>query len=230
MSIERAGGWRGRRVGVAAALFALSAAASAAPYAIRYTGTIASSTIPGIQDGQPYTVTLVFNNGNATTASQTWGLSDLKCIRWTMNSAANFTFTQDLASSLGSLDASGSISTDGAGTLTSVFTELVLNSPVSATTWSATGFTPVPLVYWYLNDVNGVFYDTNGARLFDDAAGGVQMDVLAWTDPASDAGSCVAKAAAAVVPTLSEWARLGLSGLLAFAAWVAYRCRTRARG
>lgn len=43
----------------------------AAPYATTYTGTIANSGIPAeVPDGAVFTLTLVFDNGGTTAASQ----------------------------------------------------------------------------------------------------------------------------------------------------------------
>lgn len=216
-----------KRVAIILGSLAVSAAAVAAPYSISYTGTISNSDFPGIVDGQPFTVTVVVDNGGGTTGSQTWDGSHLRCVLWTMNSAANVRYSQDLAATLGTLSVSGAIVTDGAGSLISNFSELYSENP-PAGTYSATGITLVRPISWFLNDANSVFFDSS--RQFADAAGGVQMADENWSDPQPFAGTCPVQAAVpAPVPTLSEWAAIAMSGLLALAACFAHRRRRQTR-
>ena len=211
--------------GVVASL-AVSTGAIAAPFATSYTGTIAGgSTLPGIISGEPYTVTVVVDNGGATSATQAWGAANLRCVIFRMNTAANVTYAQDLLASAGTMTVGGSIATDGAGALTTNFTSVVSNTPPAAT-YTATGITLVDPVNWFLNNINNVFYDTVFARSFGDAAGGTQMAIGNWTNPAPAGGVCAAALGPpAQIPTLSQWGMVILSGLLALGTIVMLRRR-----
>ena len=222
-------GWAVMRIATILASFAMTATAAAAPYYITHTGTISDSEFGAINNGQAYTVTLVFDNGTSGTASQTWGASHLTCVLWTMNSGANVTYTQNLAVTQGTLYTVGSIVTDAGGALTSNFVELNSDDP-PAGTYSSTGFTPARPIGWFLNDQNDIFYDGNQIRSFGDAAGGVQMAVGYWSNPQPYAGTCpVTAAVPAAVPTLTEWGAMLMSGLLALSALLAHRRRRQTR-
>ncbi len=100
--------------GVLASLL-VSAGAIAAPFSITYSGTVdVGSTIPQVTSGQPYVVTLVFDNGGATAASQAWVAGDLQCAIWTMNAVSNVAYAQDLVASAGTMAIAGSATTDAA--------------------------------------------------------------------------------------------------------------------
>ena len=210
------------------ASLALTTAAIAAPFSISYTGTIAGgSTLPGVVSGQPYTVTLVVDNGGATAATQAWGSANLQCAIFRMNTAGNVTYAQNLVTSAASMAVAGSITTDGAGALTTNFTSVESNAPL-ASTYSAAGIALVDPVNWFLNAINDVFYDTAFARSFGDAAGGTQMGIGSWTNPAPAAGACAAAfGPPAQIPTLSQWGMILLAGLLALGAFPLLRGRRR---
>src|SRR5262245_60534489 len=103
------------------AAIAGSSIASAAPFFISYGGQISGSSFSGINKGQAYTVSLVFDNGNSTVASQTWNGTHLTCVLFSMNNAGNVTFAQDLAATQANLVVQGSASTNAGGILTSNF-------------------------------------------------------------------------------------------------------------
>ena len=194
-----------------------ASAAAASPYAVTYTGTIANSSFVQIIDGQHYSITFVFDNGGNTAVNQTWGAADLRCTIWRMNDAGNAVFAQNL-SPLASppTAATGSVTTDGAGVLASMFSG-VSSSPAGQD-FSSSGFThPVPL-HWFANGSNNVVRDGAQIHLFDDAAGGVQMAPTHWLLAPYD-GPCAAPSpapAAVAVPALGE----GALALLATAAAV----------
>jgi hypothetical protein len=213
--------------GVLASLL-VSAGAIAAPYSITYSGTMNASTLPGVNSGEAYTVTLVMDNGGATAASQAWGAGNLTCVLWTMNNAANVGFAQDLVASAGTMLITGSATTGAGGALTANFSEVTSNV-ASNYTVAGPGFAPVDPVNWFLNNLNNVMYDTGFARSFGDAAGSVQMGFANWTNPQPDARPCTAAAALAgpslPVPTLSQWGMIILSSLLALGSIVMLRRR-----
>jgi len=191
---------------IALVLACAAATASAAPYAVTYTGTIANSSFAQIADGEHYRITFVFDNGGNTAVSQTWGAADLRCVIWRMNDAGSAVFAQDLSPPASPpTAATGSVTTNGAGVLTGMFTG-VSSSPAGPD-FSSSGFThPVPL-HWFANGSNSVLRDGASAHAFDDAAGGVQMNPANWLLTTHD-GLCAAPPpapAATAVPTLGEW-------------------------
>lgn len=206
-----------RQLLTSAVLACASGATVAAPYAVTYTGTIANSSFPQIHNGEHFSITFVFDNGGNTAVNQTWVGADLRCTIWRMNDAGNAVFVQDL-SPLASppTAATGSVTTDGAGTLTSMFSG-VSSSPAGSD-FSSSGFThPVPL-HWFANGSNHVLRDGTAIRAFDDVAGGVQMNPANWLLAPYD-GLCTAAPpapTATAVPTLGEGALI----LLALAAGV----------
>ena len=199
----------------------LSATAVAAPYAISHTGTISNSSIPGVNNGEPYTVTVVMDNGGGTTVNQTWAAANVTCVKWTMNTAANVTFNHDVT--LDTLFSAGQVQTDGAGVLTANFSELDDSDGVQAGSYSATGLAIVdPTAEWYLNEANGIFTPDGWTTRIDDPLGGVQMDIASWSHPQPFLGGCLTAPAPApmptAIPTLSEWGMILLSSLLALGA------------
>lgn len=204
-------------------LLAASTPVLAAPYAITYTGTISESGFVQIIDGEPYSLTLVFDNGGTATANQTWTGAHLTCALWRMNTAGDVAIAHDLVIAPPSIT-DGAISTDGAGALASVFSRLTAradsSSPGAAT---ATGISLGAFVRWYANDANYVLYirrDKDDEASFSDTRGGIPMAPAAWSAPRPFAGPCAPTAvppappAAASVPTLSV-SGLALLGLAA---------------
>ena len=209
-----------RNATVALTLAGSSALVSAAPYFITYTGTIGSSSFPEVNSGESYTATLVFDNGGASTASQSWDASDLTCAIWTANNAGNVVFTTEMTSQT-NLVTSGSVNTDGAGSLTSNFTAVNVD-PVTAGTFSASGIALLGPANWYMNDNNSVFFDNSS--VWGDAAGGVQMAVGNWSSPAIYTGNCQGAVppapAATQIPVMPLWLLALMGGLLS---WVGVR-------
>lgn len=170
----------------------ISTSIHAAPFQSTYTGTIGTefgeTTFPESQEGESFSVTLVFDNGEATTVSQTWNETHLTCILFVANDAGDLQYAQDL--SLGGIErALSQIVTDGAGILTSMFTTL-WDDPVLPGSYSYAGTSFSDVVAWYLNDANNVLYSHDYAFTFGDAAGGVQMAPENWTDPEPFTGTC----------------------------------------
>ncbi|MDR2334179.1 MAG: hypothetical protein LBE61_11920 [Burkholderiaceae bacterium] len=107
----------------ASLILATSAGANAAPFWTGYRGTIANSTIPAIKNGERYTVNFIFDNGGTSANGQTWTGAHLKCMVWIMNDDKSVMFVQDLTKPNTNFISSGQIATDGAGTVTSMFTK-----------------------------------------------------------------------------------------------------------
>jgi len=188
--------------------WAAASPALAAPFSIRYTGTISTSTHPNAIAGQTYDVTLVFDNGGATALGQTWNPADLRCIIFRFNNARNFVFTNDLLNDPPNFII-GSAATNGAGVLTANFANVSDSDGINPAHYTVSGGTLAPAIDYYANDVNDVFYDTSISRAIADAAGGVQMAPGNWTNPAPFTGNCAGLALGpppAAVPTMSDFA------------------------
>lgn len=209
-----------RQLACAIAIGILPTAVGAAPYAITYSGTIADSGFSEIIDGQSFSVTLVFDNGNASNLNQTWTGQHLQCALWVMNNDESVTFTHNLSSESG-LSVDGTTTTDGAGTLASVFDYVI--AAANPGNYSYSGFTPVAPIDWYLNEAPAIFYDDS--RSFDDSLSGVPMETSDWNGPVPFNGDCPTFPAPAPepIPTLSEWASIALAALLGIGAALGLR-------
>lgn len=189
--------------------------AHAVPYGLTYAGTIQNSQIPGVINGEKYEVTLVFDNGGTSSNSQTWESRHLTCVFWSMNNAANVRFTQNLAGV--PAYAAGSVATNAAGQLLTMFSEVSADGPTLPGYYAATGLPGGP-VRWWANNANSVFWTgTDPIRTFQDAAGGVQMQAAAWGSPNAVRGACPAPAAPSstvAVPALGPWGLAALAGSL----------------
>jgi hypothetical protein len=204
----------------AVAVLAASATAFATSYSVSYRGTIVDSSFTEIINGQPYTVTVVVDNGNATAANQTWSAADLKCLIFRMNTGGQVAYAQDLAATNADLTVSGDLMTNGAGALTTNFDQV--DGFADAGSYSAVGFNPQPQIQWYLNNANNVFFDN--AHEFGDASGGVQMAIAYWSNPQPFSGSCRVYAGA---PALSAWGEILLASLMVVGGLAVLRRRTQ---
>lgn len=194
------------------------------PYSITYTGTVGFNEFPEVNEGESYSLTLVFDNGSTNTLSQTWGEENLICATFLVNNAQDVQFSNDLTVTPEG-NHSGAISTDGSGILTSNFSSLWYD-PITSTQYEAVGIQLTDPVWWFANDNNNVFMSGDGELQFGDAAGGVLMAPANWSDPVPYGGTCgvtappPSTAPATPVPTTSQWALIMLSmliGLMVFA-------------
>lgn len=209
---------------LAAAALAASAPASAAPFATTYTGEIGLSTFLGVYMEQPYTATVVFDNGGSTADSQTWEASHLTCVIWRMNGSQNVVYAQDLAATPPT-SAGGTAHTDALGVLDGFFTALSgTNVPASA--FTASGIAPpMALANWAISGTNPVLSDP--ARLVQSTLGGVSVSPGSWSSPAPFTGSCAAPPPVQpnAVPTLGH---VGLALMAALLGALGWRMRGRA--
>lgn len=210
---------RARGLALGALFLGLAAAgpALAAPYSITHTGQLASSSLPGVNN-ETYDITIVFDNGGTVVASQTWDVSDVRCVIWRFNDARDVTLTQNLVGSPPNV-VLGSVTTDAGGVLTSNFDEFNDTNLTNPANFVLTGAAWTLPIQWYANDVNGIVYENGGGDV-DDAAGGVQMAPAGWSNPAPFSGNCaglVLGAAPPTVPTMSDFALwlMGFSLLVA---------------
>ena len=203
------------------------AGAMAAPYATTYTGTVANSGIPAeVPDGAVFTLTLVFDNGGTTAASQSWTIGQLTCGFWRWNSVA---VALDMGG--GVARGAGTTTTHAAGALTGVFSDVNTNGPLAVADYGVSGL-PVapgdsigwnadggPLVFGLMMGGGGGSFDDGSGTL----AGGIEMAASRWSAPQPFTGACDASAvpppippaaAATPVPTLGPWGALLLAALL----------------
>ncbi len=201
-------------------LMCVSSLSIADPYFISYNGIISDSNLPGANNAEAYVAILVFDNGSQSALSQTWNSADLTCAGFLLNDAQDAYFAHDLTLQ-GSLSSSGSITTDGAGVLSSNFTSLVVE-PVDPGSYSTSGITLTQPIHWFMNNGNNVLYSnySGSSQSFGDVAGGVQMDPANWTDPAPWTETCGDSSpvvpSSAPIPFAPLWVLVLLTGLLMF--------------
>ena len=211
---------------IAAAILALAAsAAQAAPFAITYQGTISNSTIPGIHNGQRYTLTLVMDHGNPVFDSASWEPQMLTCAIWRMNDAGNVVAAHDLAASPPTAAQGTASAVGGNGALTQMFTDIRTTSAIPAAALRTRGLPPGWVMDdWYANSSESEVFNMADpqpdTQSFEDAAGGVQMTPAAWSNPVPFTANCLDAAnppspgsGATPVPTLGH-AALALLGAL----------------
>ena len=208
---------------IALTTIGFSAHSVAAPFSITYTSTIGTEyttdLFPEVNEGESYSLTLVLDNGSSNALSQEWVEADLTCATFVLNDAGDVQFAQDLTlAPVGS--SGGSILTDGTGILSSNFSDLGFNN-VYATSYKASGIALTDPIDWYANDDNDVFFiDDVDHTAFGDAAGGVLMAPVNWSNPTPWAGTCApvapppTSALTTAIPALSSWALVLLSGLM----------------
>jgi len=203
---------------------ALAAPAHAAPYATMHSGMVDSTSVPGVNDGEAYTVTIIFDNGGTSAASQTWEAAHLVCAIWRFSNGSA-QFTQSLAGA--SLSYMGHARSNPAGALGVMFDSIEEDD---ASTYTATGFT-TPLtqpVEWRITDSNPIFADTNGTGGTVTAVGGVPTNAQYWSAPVRVTAACddepytgaPGAPTATPVPTLGHAGLALLSGVLGAAGWL----------
>jgi len=226
---------------IVAAACTLSVGAVAAPFSVTYSDTVSAFAPPaGIVNGQLVSVQFILDNGGSSAANQTWTAADLKCAIFTFNNAQdkfvaiNYSANPLVAGS--STVATGSFTTNGAGQLQAgTFDWEDFRDPVPVP--HVTNLAGVVTVDdWFIDRFNHVIAFNTGQLGFTNVTNdGV---VTNWSNPVSSSGTCAGgsgppppppppPAVAEPIPTLSEWALLMLSGLLAVGAAFSLRRRPR---
>ena len=201
---------------------AVASIAGAAPFSATYTDTISSFTgfYSDINTGEQAKVTIVFDNGGSTAASQTWTAANVQCVIFTFNNAGNKFAAINYAVPPLFPVTTGTFTTDGSGQLQSATIDWEDNSDgiTNPVAFNIAGMTGVdPIGNWFLNGANDVF-DTNVGEInFTNVANDTQ--VTNWSNPVSATGVCASFFPSAPrttsipvpVPTLSSWAVMILS-------------------
>ncbi len=137
----------------------------AAPISFVYNDTVSivpgGTLLTGISVGDPASVTVTLDNGNATNISQTWTDNDLLSVTFDFNNGTLVTtFTDPFDGGL--FRGNGNFATNGTGMLTSVLSDwqdrnanadFTTNGPALGTDFD-----------WFLNDNNDVYFEDGGAR------------------------------------------------------------------
>lgn len=225
-----------RAASAAAALLA-GTAATAAPYAITYHGRIANSGMPAdAPDGAAFTLTLVLDNGAGTAASQGWNIGQITCgfWRWRVDAARSVAVALDMSGGIAL--GVGSATTNAAGVLTAMFTDVNTGGPMAWGDYDVSGLVPGTAMGWAADGMPQVFgiMTGGGGGSFDDGSGtptgGVEMAPGRWSAPLPFPGACDASAvppsppvppAPTAVPALSALGVALLSALVALAARLA---------
>ena len=204
--------------------------AAAAPYATTYTGAIANSQITAnALDGAAFILTLVFDNGGSSAASQNWDIGQLTCgfWRWRVDDTRSVTVALDMSGGLA--QGAGSVSTNAAGELTAVYASVDTGGPLAWADYDVSGLPAGSAIGWFADGNPQVFglMANGGGGSFDDGTGpggGVQMTPGRWQAPLPFTGACDASAvpptppgppAPVAVPTLPWWGLVVLGALLA---------------
>ncbi len=213
---------------IGAAMFGLAAGVIAAPYSVTYTDTATTSdTLPaGINAGQQFSVTFVLDNGNSSTANQSWSADNVQCAIFTFNNAQDKYLAINISANPFTSSTLGNFTTDGAGNLQTGTISWYDDGPIAAPqVTNVAGFSGANA--WYINGGNDVvnFNSTNVSVGMATVANDVQ--VTNWSNPVPGAGVCAGFFAAPVqsqpIPTLGEWGMIVLSILLAWSAAFALR-------
>ena len=131
--------------------------ALASPFSYQFASTISSTNIPGLAAGQSAVITVVLDNGGASTLSQTWTGTDLQSVTFNFNNGGLLTtFSNPFDGGLTS--ASGNFATDGSGTLTSVMTHW--GDIGMSTNYTTTGAAPF---VWVLSSNSQMYVDQAGS-------------------------------------------------------------------
>jgi len=214
---------------------ALASIAGAAPFSVTYTDTISSFTgfYSDINAGEQAKVTVVFDNGGSTAASQTWTAANVQCVIFTFNNADNKFAAIDYAVPPIFPVTTGTFTTDGSGQLQTSTIDWQddsdgITNPVAFNIAGVTGTNPIG--NWFLDGSNDVF-DTNVGEInFTNVANDTQ--VTNWSNPVPAAGVCASffpstSPKAAAIPTLNPWGMMTLSVLMGIGVVVGLRRHRR---
>ncbi len=213
--------------------FGLAAGALAAPYAVSYTSTTQTNSVlpAGVNNGEQFTLTLVLDNGGATTASQSWSADNVQCAIFVFNNAQDKFTAVNYVGHPFTTSTTGNFTTNASGQLQAgaILWE-DLSDPIPNP--YATNIAGITSVFdWFLNGINDVLFwnSVNISAGFVNVANDVQ--VSSWSNPVPASGTCGLyfgpPAAAKPIPDMNAWGIALLSGLLGFGAILALQRRRR---
>lgn len=194
-------------------LLCASQVALAAPFSVTWNSTIgAGSTLPYII-GESVSITFVLDNGGASTISQTWNAADVVSVTFLINDAPNTITTVFDPNSGDGIDfATGSFQTDASGVLIAAPSSWSDNvtGGMYVTSDDPEGTTDFR---WWVNGGNEILVNDSaelvGAAIWADPVD-TNINPAFWSFVGGEAGAYVS------VPTLSNWALILMSLLLAF--------------
>lgn len=191
----------------------VSQIAMAAPFSVKWNSTLGASTTAPYIIGESVSITIVLDNGGTSTVSQTWNASDVVSITFLINDAPNtITTVFDPNSGDGIDSATGSFQTDSSGVLIAAPSSWFDN--VTGGLYVTSDDPEGAIAFrWWIN--------ANNQILVNDSVSPVGTEV--WADPV-DTNTNPAfwsfigniEAVYAPVPTLSNWALIMMTLLLAF--------------
>ena len=194
-------------------LMTVSQVALAAPFSITWTSVLGTNTTAPYNIGEAVIITFVVDNGGTSIVSQTWNAVDVVSVTYTFNDAPNtITTIFDPNGGDGLSGTSGSFQTDAGGSLTA--------SPTDWNDTSATGtvvFSNDPIgitdFRWWVNGSNEVLVNDTGGVL---SAQAFADPVVTNIDPVYWSFTGETRLEAEPIPTMSNWALILFSLLIAF--------------
>lgn len=194
-----------KQVGIVFLLMLSFSAAWADPFSVSFTGVQTGSTGAPYVDGQTMTITIILDNGSATSASQTWAGADVVSVNLSVNSGAITTIFEPNTLPGDGIDFTlGSFTTDAGGILTSVPSNWSDGNITANTNVTSTNDPTAPLL-WQVIDGVAVAYGV-GITPF------IVTSPPIWSNPVAIIAPAAASAESA--PTLSEWVLILLAFML----------------
>lgn len=143
-----------------------------------------------MNNGETFTVNLIFDNGGTTAVNQTWTRADLKCVVWYMNNDSSRVFAQDVSVATSNVSGSGQITTDATGAMTTMLSSLGVELGGAGAGTFYTTLSPAPVEpYWAIPKTgvsNAVFIAGAVPGVYTDdfetpaAASGISVDPTRW--------------------------------------------------
>jgi IPTL-CTERM motif len=206
---------------IGAAALGFAAGTMAAPFSVKYTDTVSTPSVLGINNGQQATIELIVDNGNSSVASQTWSAANVKVVCFTFNNAQDLFVAINYSGSPVTSNTTGNFTTNGAGVLQTAPSNWAdtSNPIVNPVVTNIAGSTPVQ--DWVINGINDVLFLNGGNSV---GFTNVTNDTVAadWSNPVPANGVCAGFFAPAParppsahpIPTLTTWGVVMLSSLL----------------
>src|SRR5450631_3478855 len=168
----------------------LAVGAAAAPFSVKYTDTVSTPSVLGINNGQQATIELIVDNGNSSVASQTWSAANVKLVCFTFNNAQDLFVDINYSGSPFTSNTTGNFTTNGAGVLQTAPSNWADTSApiVNPVVTNIAGSAPVDS--WVINGINDVLFLTSSANHVGFT--NVANDKIAadWSGPVPSSGVC----------------------------------------